>query len=113
MPDACRCNTPPIDHRDFESRELGIDETRGRFAEVGIERCRHCGQHWLRYRYEIEGISRSGRWYRGAIEPAQAESVTPAAALNMLSRLAWYLYGGSYFGSTGMRSDTPLEPTLC
>jgi len=106
----CRCATPPLDHRDFVKEELGVDESGGRFADVAIERCRLCGRSWLRYHYEIEAFSRSGRWYRGLVTPEQAARATPATALKILAELPWHLYGGSYFDTTGRRSDVPLDP---
>ena len=108
--ETCRCMTPPFDHRDFVREELGVDEARGRFADVAIERCIRCGRAWLRYQYEIEAFSGSGRWYRGLLTPEQVARVTPANALEILAELPWHLYGGSYFGTTGRRSDVPLDP---
>src|SRR4051812_2633467 len=35
-PPGCACATPPLDHRDFERRELGVDASGGRFADVSI-----------------------------------------------------------------------------
>jgi hypothetical protein len=32
----CRCETPPLDYRDYDRRDLGVDETGGRFADVAI-----------------------------------------------------------------------------
>ena len=107
----CRCMTPPLDHRDFVREELGVDPARGRFADVAIEYCRHCGRAWLRYHYEMEAFSNSGRWYRGLLTPEQAARATPANALEILAELPWHLYGGSYFNTTGERSDTPFDPT--
>jgi hypothetical protein len=105
----CRCMVPPIDHRDFAKRELGIDEAKGRFADVAIDRCEHCGALWLAYHYELEGISKSGRWYRGLITSAQAEAATAGNALRILAGLGWHLYGGSYYDTAGKRSDAPLD----
>ncbi len=99
----CRCLTPPFDHRDFASRPVGVDETAGRFAEVSIETCRACGRHWLRYLVEYEGISRSGRWYRGLISEEVARTVRPEIAPEALQGLAWRFAGGSYSASTGFR----------
>lgn len=106
----CRCATPPLDHRDFDRREIGIDPVGGRFADVAIERCKRCGREWLRYHYENEAFSRSGRWYRGLVSPGQAARATAENALRILAELPWHLYGGSYFETTGRRSDTPLDP---
>ncbi len=107
---ACRCLRPPLTHTDFERHAVGVDETGGRFAEVAVECCRHCGQWWLEYAYEVEAVSRSGRWYRGAITGAQAGALTPEVAPTVLAGLPWHLYGGSYFDTTGARSEAPLDP---
>jgi hypothetical protein len=109
-PAECRCATPPLDHRDYERKELGVDSARGRFGDVAIERCRHCGQAWLHYHYEMEAFSRSGRWYRGLLTPEQAARATAGNALEILAELPWHLYGGSFFDTTGRRSDVPLDP---
>jgi hypothetical protein len=106
----CRCLTPPLDYRDYDPHDIGVDEARGRFAEVRIDRCRTCGREWLHYAYEIEGFSGSGRWYRGLVTPEQVGRATPQTALGMLAELPWHLYGGSYFGTTGRRCDVPLDP---
>lgn len=106
----CRCMTPPLDHRDYERRELGVDERGGRYADVAIKRCKRCGRTWLHYHYEMEAFTGSGRWYRGLVTPEQAARATPGNALEILAALPWHLYGGSYFGTTGKRSDVPLDP---
>ncbi|MFL5539828.1 MAG: hypothetical protein ACJ8J0_12585 [Longimicrobiaceae bacterium] len=106
----CRCMTPPPDHRDYVREELGVDEGGGRYADVAIERCKYCGRPWLRYHYEIEAFTGSGRWYRGLVTPEQAARATPHNALEILASLPWHLYGGSYFETTGKRSDVPLDP---
>jgi hypothetical protein len=105
----CRCMTPPPDHRDFHGTELGVTQD-GRFADVRLDQCRLCGRPWLHYHYEVEAFSKSGRWYRGLVTPEQAARATPANALEILAALPWYLYGGSWFDTTGLRSDVPLDP---
>ncbi|HEU0055275.1 MAG TPA: hypothetical protein VFQ39_18940 [Longimicrobium sp.] len=110
-PANCSCLVPPPHFRDFDRRDLGIDEGGGRFADVSMERCRRCGRIWLHYQYEIEAIPRSGRWYRGTVSPEQAERATPESALELLASLAWHLYGGSHFDTSGRRSDVPLDPS--
>lgn len=107
---ACRCLTPPFHYTDFESRSLGVDETAGRFAEVTIERCLSCDQNWLRYFFEQEAFSKSGRWYRAPVSAAEAASVTETTALTLMARGSWHFYGGSFFDTTGKRSEQPLDP---
>jgi hypothetical protein len=105
----CACEHGSASYRRFESRDLGCDETDGRFAEVTLDRCRTCGRLWLRYLVEYEAFSRSGRWARGLISDDAASTITPEAAVPYLNRLDWYLYGGSYFhGLAGVRSG-PMQ----
>jgi hypothetical protein len=106
----CRCETPPIDHRDYAPADMGVDDDHGRFADVRIDRCRWCGRLWLHYHHELEAFSRSGRWYRGIITPEQAGRATSTNARQVLAELPWHLYGGSFFDTTGRRSDVPFDP---
>jgi hypothetical protein len=107
----CRCVAPPLNHLDFSRTDIGMDPAHGRFADVSIDRCKQCGSLWLAYQYELEALSRSGRWYRGLITPAQAEHVAATSALAILAALPWYLYGGGYYDSSGRRSNGPLDLT--
>ena len=93
MPDSCGCYAVPNTHL-LNDRELGMDS---RFAEVSLLVCRDCGQRWLRYFYEVEAFSGSGRWYLGAITPEQAAALDAENAKATLEKLSWYYYGGSYF----------------
>ncbi len=97
----CVCLHPPFHYRDYNSRLLGTDETKGRYAEVSVETCRKCGRLWLKYAVEYEGFSGSGRWYRGLISSGEAETVTPQNAQVVLEGLEWYFCGGTFLGSTG------------
>ncbi len=106
----CGCRRPPFWHTDFDSRLVGVDETAGRFAEVSVERCRSCGQRWLRYFYEAESFSRSGRWYRVPLSDEEAASVTAASAASLMCGRPWHFRGGSYFDTTGVRCDWPIDP---
>jgi hypothetical protein len=99
----CVCMHPPLDYRDYSSVPIGTDETKGRFADVTIDTCKKCQSKWLKYQVEYAGFSRSGRWYRGQVPDEVARTVTPESAIAVLEKLDWYLYGGSYFDSTGRR----------
>ncbi len=68
------------------------------FAEVSLLTCPLCGQKWLKFFYELEVFTASGRWYLGAIPSEQAMILTAENAKNTLEKLNWYFYGGSYFG---------------
>lgn len=77
---------------------LGQDPKEGRFADVYLEKCQICGRYWLFYQYEIEAISRSGKWYRGLIDENKKDLVTSDNSVAILEKLDWYFYCGSYFG---------------
>lgn len=83
-------------------RELGMDS---HYAEVSILVCRQCGQYWLRYFYESEFFSHSGRWYLGPISEERAKSLIAEDAKQVMEGLSWYYYGGSYFGGRGGKSS--------
>lgn len=81
---------------------MGLTED---YAEVTLGKCPQCGQHWLRYLYENEGFTGSGRWFLGAISAEQANDLRVEESKSLLEGLEWYWYGGSYFGgNTGIRS---------
>jgi hypothetical protein len=107
--DNCRCMTPPFWYRHFDKKVLGMDQATRWNGEASIERCKKCGREWLRYLYENEAFTKSGRWYCGLITPEQAQEVTANTALALLASLSWHFYGGSYYDSTGQRRDEPLD----
>jgi hypothetical protein len=80
------------------------------FAEVSVLVCQSCGQHWLRYFYEQEAFTASGRWYLGAVTPGQLSVLTAGNAKSLLDSLDWYYYGGSYYG--GRKGKTSGEIIL-
>jgi hypothetical protein len=90
-PEACTCFTASATHL-RGVKELGLDS---HLAQVSVLICQDCGQHWLRYFYEVEAFSRSGRWYLGAITPEQFAILTVEQAKGTLERLSWYYYGGA------------------
>lgn len=75
-------------------KELGMDQN---YAEVSTWRCACCGQSWLKYFYELEAFTASGRWYLGAITAELAEQLIALDAKATLESLDWYFCGGSYF----------------
>jgi len=106
-PPPCACEDPAAPRDQFLAFQYGCDETGGRYADVTLSRCRECRRIWLRYSVEYESFSRSGRWARGIITEAQAETLTPETAADCLAGLDWYLYGGSYFdGRSGRRKGS-------
>jgi hypothetical protein len=99
----CTCIFPDgMQNGRFIHKNIGIDQNNGRFGEVSIHQCCTCQRLWLHYFVEYEHLSSSGRWYRGLITDDIAEIITPENAVEILSNLQWYLYGGSYFqGKSG------------
>src|SRR5215212_1104859 len=91
--EACPCFAAPATGL-ITIKELGLDS---HLAEVSVLICQECGQHWLRYLYEAEAFTGSGRWYLGAITPEQFVTLTVEQAKATLERLSWYYYGGSYY----------------
>jgi hypothetical protein len=104
----CDCLQVPQRHLELR-QDLGLDN---RFAEVSLLVCRHCGQYWLKYFYEVEAFRASARWYLGAIGRERLPELTADNAKETLENLDWYFYGGSYFeGRTGKTSgEIVLDP---
>ena len=90
-------------------RELGMDEN---FAEVSLLTCPDCETRWLRYTYEMEAFTASGRWYLGALSEQEAARLTLENAKTMLEELVWYYYGGSYYGVKSGRSSGKIGLNL-
>jgi hypothetical protein len=108
--DACECLA--LGPRSYDEAPVGIDQTRGRFGDVSVRTCRACGRHWLHYHVEYEAFSRSGHWFTGLLPDGADAALTPEAAVPLLERLPWYVYGGSYFGHAGQRGSGPLNGML-
>ncbi|WP_374461960.1 hypothetical protein [Chryseobacterium taeanense] len=90
----CSCEKPNSNYTEYRSSELGIDHTNGRYAEVSFQQCKLCQRIWIHY-------SKSGRWYKGIVSKKDRPNITPENAVEYLESLEWYVYGGSYFESTG------------
>lgn len=105
----CPCLEPDCSYEQFETREIGMDATEGRFADVTIKTCKTCGNHWLHYALAYEDLSGSGRWYRGLIPENMLTTMTPESAESFLNGLEWHFYGGSYFKTTGKTGSGPLD----
>jgi hypothetical protein len=101
---ACSCFTYPSGDL-VVFRELGMDE---RFAEVSLLACPCCNQFWLRYLYEVEAFTASGRWYLGPVAPEQASGLAVGDAKSTLEGLEWYFFGGSYYRGRGGKASGPL-----
>lgn len=85
--------------------DIGVDETRGRFASVDIDRCGRCQRLWLRYQVEYEAFTASGRWATCPINETNAACITPEAAADFIDRQPWYIYGGSHWRHAGKRGS--------
>lgn len=104
-PEPCPCLETPYEGL-ATVRELGAD---ARWGEATLLDCRRCGRTWLRYFYELEAFSRSGRWYLGVIAPEQARLLRAADARALLESLPWYYCGGSYYGGRVHRTAGKLN----
>ena len=102
----CGCFSSPYRNL-FAAQELGMDD---HFAEVSLLTCPACGQKWLRYFYENEAFTASGRWYLGAINLEQASQLTAENAKGILESLRWYFYGGSYYGGKSGKASGKIIP---
>jgi hypothetical protein len=98
---SCGCFSTPIQSL-MDEVELGMDHN---FAQVSLLACPQCSQLWLRYFYEIEAFTASGRWYLGAITKDQASRLAAEKAKETLESLGWYFYGGSYYGGKSGRTS--------
>jgi len=100
---ACRCAAPKAGYDIWcDERNVGVDETSGRYGVVNVWRCAHCRQLWLHYRVEYEAFSRSGRWARCPISEELAATLEPEQAVAVLDAAPQHIYGGSYWDTTGM-----------
>ena len=102
-------SSPPFDYRQFYRTPLGVDPQKGRYADVSIDFCFRCWRNWLHYQFEIEGISHSGRWYRGILEGYDyafeiSWEIGPGDAVRLLEEMPWYFAGGSYYGGKVFRT---------
>ncbi|MGC4041822.1 MAG: hypothetical protein QM710_13835 [Flavobacterium sp.] len=98
----CICETPPLSYLNYIECYIGVDKTKGRFADVDINMCIHCRRKWIRYLVEFESFTKSGRWYSGIVNDDDIKNITPENSIEYIESLDWYLFGGSYFSSSGM-----------
>jgi hypothetical protein len=98
----CTCFNEPS--RDLsEVLAIGMDS---HFGEGTLLKCPRCGQLWLRYFYENEAFSRSGRWFLG---PISGPVSNPEEVKSTLERLEWYFFGGSYFDGRSGKSSGQIR----
>jgi len=108
----CACEKPDSNYTEYRSSELGIDHTNGRYAEVSIQQCKLCQRIWIHYFVEFESFSKSGRWYKGIVSKKDRPQITPENAVEYLESLDWYVFGGSYFDSSGTFGQGKLNVDL-
>jgi len=84
---------------------LGMDKF---YGEVSILKCPNCQQLWLRYLYENESVSGSGRWFACPISDSEKQTLTPDSAVKLMNSKSWFYSGGSYFNGVVSRSQPPV-----
>jgi hypothetical protein len=110
MTPACTCLDRGTRHPDvIEVRDLGVDTTEGRYADVSVIRCARCKRLWLRYHVEYEAFTGSGRWAETPIDEVVAATMTAEAAPAFIDAAEWYVYGGSNYGHAGRRGKGQLH----
>jgi len=109
---SCICYSPPFWYDDYDSQDIGIDETNNRNGEVSIKTCKKCGRKWLHYLVEYWFYKDTGRWYRGLIAENMEHSITAENAVTILDSLECRFEGGTYFDSDGRKSTGPVDVDL-
>jgi len=79
-------------------RDVGRDESLGRYASVDIIRCDRCGRCWLRYLHEEEFRRAAGRWAEALIDLDQIDTVLAGDAANYIGHANFRIVGGSTMG---------------
>lgn len=102
----CSCLDGKFHFIDFSIKYLGWDEE---YGVSSILTCRRCGRQWLRYFYEHESYSKSGRWYCGILEIYLAETVDADNAKHLLETMEWYFRGGSFYSGDVTKSSGPIK----
>ncbi len=105
---ACQEAGPRFPHA-IPFRDVGRDETNGRFADVDVIRCDLCGQLWIKYLVEYEGFTASGRWGKALIDEARAITITPEEVPAYIEEAPWFIIGGSYYGQAGGRGSGDIR----
>ncbi len=105
----CICLDLPQPFHHYEKvKFVGVDEINGRFGQVNIHRCLHCGRLWVHYFVEYEAYRKSGRYFMGMISPEDVVGLTAETAVSFLESLDWHLYGGSFFEGVGRSTSKQL-----
>ena len=96
----------------FEVSEVWAGREQDLAVRIDLWRCMECHRYWLRYS-QMDEISPSyGKWYRGAIEAAEAVDLTEGDARGLLASVPWHFYGGPYYRTSGEFANGPI-PVAC
>ena len=87
----CTCYSEPL--KGFGTA-IGTD---ARYADIFLVQCPICRRSWLRYQYELEFYSNSGRWFLGPLRKDAVGNLNAEAAAGLFNDMLWYFAGGSYF----------------
>jgi hypothetical protein len=104
MAEPCVCRTN-VARGLVSEKDFGLDEN---YAEVSLLQCPVCHQFWLRYLYEHEAFSGSGRWYLAPISPQIRNEVNLENAKVILESMPVYWCGGSYYNGTVSQASGPI-----
>jgi hypothetical protein len=64
---------------------------------------------WIRYQYEFEAFTASGRWSTPPIDEATAATMTATSAHRFIHMAPWRIIGGSLYRHSGKRVDSGLD----
>ncbi|MFN8283191.1 MAG: hypothetical protein U0U67_08235 [Chitinophagales bacterium] len=108
-----KCTCYSLDSKkNFSETYIGVDTRNGRYADITLHTCNDCGATWVRYFAEFEAFSRSGRWYKGIISEPDLKKLKPENAVEYLEKLDWFIFGGSYFSSSGIYGKGHVKADL-
>jgi hypothetical protein len=91
-------------------RDVGRDESLGRYASIVIIRCERCGCCWIRYFHEEEFRNAASRWAEALIDSEQAATILARDAAHYVGSAAFRIVGGSHYGHAGKRVEGPGWP---
>ena len=95
----CQHNYPNL----TEFKFLGSDEI---YGEISTAECTLCGRHWVKYFWEHEAFTGSGRTYLASLTDEQFRQLTRENAKQMIESLEWhYGWGGGWSGKRSGKMD--------
>ena len=106
---ACACLAlGPRYSRTCSTNNVGVDESKGRFGSVDMDRCTQCGRLWLHYHVAYEGVRASGRWGTCQINENEAAVIKPDRATHYIDTHP-HIFGGSFWGHAGRHGNGSLR----